>query len=102
MSALSTNYGAPAPMKPSPAATQTGRSDNEYSLAAFSRISGIEQADDRRENGTAPTNRWDKTEHHTAVAAGDQNSMDSHESKQMIISKNTEWGVAYQGRDRNP
>jgi hypothetical protein len=29
--------------------------------------------------------------------SGDQHSMESHESKQMIISKNTEWHVDYEG-----
>jgi hypothetical protein len=49
-----------------------------------------------------PALRWDRSTHHASVVSGDQQSIQSHDSKQMIISKNTQWTVDYgngQGRD---
>lgn len=43
--------------------------------------------------------RWDENEHTTKVARGDGHSMESHESKQMIIERQQEWVVEFEGRD---
>ena len=43
-----------------------------------------------------PTLRWDNSAHHTSVESCDQRSTQSHESKQMIISKNTQWTVDFE------
>jgi hypothetical protein len=101
MSALSTNYGAPAQTKVSPSATGTGRSNNEISLSSMSKMSRTGRPEEKGKQATMPTTRWDQSEHYTSVMSGDQHSMESHESKQMIISKNTEWAVEYEGAKRN-
>jgi hypothetical protein len=101
MIALSTNYGAPAPVtaKSSPAATGMSRSDKDISLASLSRRPEASSTPGPRpKRPAAPTNRWDQSEHHTKITSGDQQSVGSHDSKQMIISKNTEWVVEYDGR----
>lgn len=49
-----------------------------------------------------PVLRWDKSAHHASVMSSDQQSIQSHDSKQMIISKNTQWTVDFgsgQGRE---
>lgn len=54
--------------------------------------------DDGSSDGMArnlPKTRWDIMQHQTSVVAGDQRSIGSHESKQMIINKNTEWLIEY-------
>lgn len=104
MTALSTNYGAAAQNKviPTPSAAGTGRSNNEYSLSSLSKKSRSAGSDARKTQISVPTTRWDQAEHRSAVVSGDQHSMDSHESRQMIISKNTEWAVEYEGRDQVP
>jgi hypothetical protein len=92
MSALSTNYGAPAqPKKSSPS-----QSGNEYSLNSISNTSRLGRIAKGKQL-SVPTTRWDATEHHASVVSGDQFSIGSHDSKKMIISKNTEWAVEYEG-----
>lgn len=100
MTALSTNYGAPAQIKGSPSAAGTKRSGNDFSLNSLSKTSRLGH-EEKGKSVTAPTTRWDQSEHHASVTSGDQRSMESHESKQMIISKNTEWAVEYEGPNRN-
>jgi hypothetical protein len=101
MSALSTNYGAPAQTKTSPSAAGTARSDNEFSLSSLSKMSRLGRPEEKGKQVSAPKTRWDQSEHHASVMSGDQHSMESHESKQMIISKNTEWAVEFEGPNRN-
>lgn len=101
MAALSTNYGAPAPTKTSPSGTGTARSNNEFSLSSFSKMSRLGRSDEKGKQASMPTTRWDQSKHHASVISGDQHSMESHESKQMIISKNTEWAVEFEGPNRN-
>jgi hypothetical protein len=52
-----------------------------------------------RERGEmdVPETRWDGVDHHASVIVGDGISFDSRESIQMIIQKNTEWDVAFEG-----
>jgi hypothetical protein len=100
MTALSTNYGAPAQTKGSPSAAGTARSGNDFSLASLAKVSRLGQ-EEKGKSSSAPTTRWDQSEHHASVMSGDQHSMESHESKQMIISKNTEWTVEYEEPNRN-
>ena len=104
MTALSTNYGAPAPNKttPMPSAAGTGQSNNEYSLSSLSKKSKSAGSSASKMQISVPTTRWDQAEYRSAVVPGDQHSMESHESRQMIISKNTEWAVEYEGQDRVP
>jgi hypothetical protein len=102
MTALSTNYGAPAKTKGSPSVMGTGRSDNEYSLNSLSKMSRLGRPEEKGKQVSQPAMRWDQSEHHASVMSGDQHSMESHESKQMIISKNTEWAVEFEGPNRKP
>jgi hypothetical protein len=92
MSALSTNYGTPATFT-SPAGTK--KSGNSYSLSQLSRS---EQSKGGQKS--ALNTRWDGTEHQTTVVAGDDISVGSHSSVQMIIQKNTEWEIEFERRSR--
>jgi hypothetical protein len=135
MTALSTNYGAPAPKT-----TGSNYGSNEYSLSSFigrskpaSRKLGskkresfipldsrgdetdkdIENGIKREESGGSGGSgkigkgngesterwRWDENEHTARVARGDGHSMESHESRQMIIERQQEWVVEFEGRD---
>ncbi|KUJ14945.1 uncharacterized protein LY89DRAFT_649533 [Mollisia scopiformis] len=97
MSALSTNYGAPAQIK-TPSSTK--KSDNSYALSSFSKNRGQEKGKQINITKTVPDTRWDLADHHASVVAGDNISFDSHSSIQMIIQKNTEWGVEFEGRSQ--
>lgn len=96
MSALSTNYGAPASIKSNPNTT------NAYSLNSISKWSRKNNTQNSKKGkqasmmSDAPVTRWDRSEHHASVVHGDSHSMSSHDSKRMIISKNTEWTVDYE------
>jgi hypothetical protein len=94
MSALSTNYGAPAQTK-SPQGSGKA-SANQYYLSKISKLSNSRG----KTQISAPVTRWDTTEHQASVQVGDHQSIESHESKQMIISKNTEWAIEYEGSSR--
>ncbi|KAK0715148.1 hypothetical protein B0H67DRAFT_553733 [Lasiosphaeris hirsuta] len=52
---------------------------------------------------TTPATRWDRADYRVAVVSrnlsGDARSTQSNDSQRMIISKNTEWQVEYQGDD---
>ncbi|KAK3353306.1 hypothetical protein B0T25DRAFT_207929 [Lasiosphaeria hispida] len=52
---------------------------------------------------TTPATRWDRADYRVAVVSrnlsGDARSTQSNDSQSMIISKNTEWQVEYQGDD---
>ncbi|KAH7369607.1 hypothetical protein BKA65DRAFT_416627 [Rhexocercosporidium sp. MPI-PUGE-AT-0058] len=103
MKALNTNYGAPASIKSSPNSTEA------YSLNSVSKRGRATKTTQLSNPGKVnnglddmPALRWDRSTHHASVVSGDQQSIQSHDSKQMIISKNTQWTVDYgngQGRD---
>jgi len=94
ISALSTNYGAPARSKASPAGTGASGSSNGYSLKYLPKKSNLGPREGEQQT-SVPTTRWDGNEHHVTIMSGDNHSIGSHESKQMIIAKNTEWAVEY-------
>jgi hypothetical protein len=96
MNALSTNYGAPAQTKASPSGSKS-QYQNEYSLSSLSKGSRLGRLE--RLKVSAPTTPWDRANHQVSVVPGDQHSMESHESKKMIISKKNEWHVDYEGVD---
>ncbi|KAH7383048.1 hypothetical protein BKA64DRAFT_749130 [Cadophora sp. MPI-SDFR-AT-0126] len=99
MKALSTHYGAPASIKSTPTNTHA------YTLNSFSqrnKTSGAKFASQGRTNRGSndvdmPTVRWDNSAHHASVMSGDQRSIQSHDSRQLIISKNTQWTVDFEG-----
>ncbi|KAH6721030.1 hypothetical protein BKA61DRAFT_699310 [Leptodontidium sp. MPI-SDFR-AT-0119] len=102
MKALSTHYGAPASI------TSTPNNTHIYSLNSVSKRSKTAATQlsnhSRMNNGLdgMPVLRWDKSAHHASVMSSDQQSIQSHDSKQMIISKNTQWTVDFgsgQGRE---
>jgi hypothetical protein len=103
MTALSTNYGAPAKARASPSVpgTGTGRSDNGFSLSTLSKKSRVGRSQEQSTEDLVPKTRWDKAEHRSTVIPGDQHSMESHESRQMIISKNTAWAVEFESQHLN-
>ncbi|KAL2063953.1 hypothetical protein VTL71DRAFT_4447 [Oculimacula yallundae] len=93
MKALSTHYGAPATLKITPSNTNT------YSLNSISKRSKIPLCYPtklQRDDNDVPVLRWDKTTHHASVVGGDQRSLQSHGSKSMIISKDTQWAVDFE------
>jgi hypothetical protein len=95
MAALSTNYGAPAQTKTSPSGTKKSTYKEGYNLSSLSKSSRSGHLD--KSKISVPVRPWDRGNHHASVVPGDQHSMESHESKQMIISKNTEWQVDFEG-----
>jgi hypothetical protein len=74
MSSLNTHYGAPAKPNQLETLTKGGRSIGT-----------------KRE---ARGNRWEPG-NFTNITRGDKNSIDSHDSKRMIITKNTDWVVEF-------
>lgn len=100
MKALSTHYGAPSPMKFTPKSTPTNT--HAYSLNSVSKRSKMTGSREWSSKGKTKTGlddvpvlRWDGSAHHASVVSGDQRSIQSHDSKQMIISKNTQWTVDF-------
>jgi hypothetical protein len=93
MNALSTNYGAPAQTKSPSGSKQQYK--NNYSLSSLSKGSRLGRIEKLK--ASAPLPSWDRTNHQTSVMSGDQHSMESHESKKMIISKKNEWTIDYEG-----
>jgi hypothetical protein len=100
MAALATNYGAPAQIRTSPSGTKKSKYANQYNLSSLSKSSRSANLD--KPKISAPTKPWDRSNHHVSVASGDQHSMESHESKQMIISKNVEWQVDFERQGQRP
>ncbi|KAH8770203.1 hypothetical protein F5882DRAFT_411675 [Hyaloscypha sp. PMI_1271] len=98
MAALSTNYGAPAQARTSPSGSKKSQPGKEYKLSSLSKSSRSVRVD--KSKVSTPVKPWDRGNTHTSVGSGDQHSMESHESKQMIISKNTEWQVDFEGPSR--
>lgn len=100
MKALSTNYGAPASTKSPPNASKAYSMNN---LSKRSGTNGTQSSNIGTQSNVAhskPALRWDKSEHQTNVMAGDRDSIASHDSKKLIISKNTEWAVNYEQEPR--
>jgi len=93
MAALSTNYGAPAQTRISPSGSKA-QYKNEYNLSSLSKTSRSGHLD--KSKISVSMTPWERT-NHVSVMSGDQHSMESHESKQMIISKKNEWHVDYEG-----
>lgn len=48
--------------------------------------------------GEARGEMWDKPGNLTRVTRGEKHSIDSHDSKQMIITKDTEFRVEFEGQ----
>ncbi|OBT57700.1 hypothetical protein VE04_01952 [Pseudogymnoascus sp. 24MN13] len=91
MSSLNTHYGAPAKPRSS-AGTGSGGSNPRTpleSLTKAGRSLGTKKGEARGE-------MWDKPGNLTCVTRGEKNSIDSHDSKQMIITKDTEWVVEFE------
>ncbi|KFY14329.1 hypothetical protein V491_06094 [Pseudogymnoascus sp. VKM F-3775] len=93
MSSLNTHYGAPAKPKTS---TGTGSGGSNpltplESLTKAGRSLGSKKEGSRGE-------MWDKPGNLTSVTRGKKHSIDSHDSKQMIITKDTEWVVEFEGQ----
>ncbi|KFY95000.1 hypothetical protein V498_03592 [Pseudogymnoascus sp. VKM F-4517 (FW-2822)] len=91
MSSLNTHYGAPAKPKSS---TGTGSGGSNpltplESLTKAGRSLGTKMGESRGE-------MWDKPGNLTRVTRGEKHSIDSHDSKQMIITKDTEFRVEFE------
>ncbi|KFZ23113.1 hypothetical protein V502_02409 [Pseudogymnoascus sp. VKM F-4520 (FW-2644)] len=91
MTSLNTHYGAPANPKTS---TGTGSGSNNLTLDSLTKAGRIIRSKQREESGET----WGPSGNRTMVMGGGKNSMDSHESKQMIITKDTQWTVEYEGQ----
>ena len=88
MSSLNTHYGAPAKPKNSTLTVSGGSNQLETFTKDGRHI--VTQRDARG-------NRWEPGTL-TNVTRGDKNSMDSHDSKRMIITKDTVWAVEFDGQ----
>lgn len=116
MTALSTNYGAPVHLH-TPGNTKKYHSNNSNSnsnrshvLSSLSRNRQNKSSNSKMGEGKeteieVPETRWDRVDHHASVIAagggGDGHSFASGESGQMIIKKNTEWDIAFEGGNSN-
>jgi hypothetical protein len=98
MSALSTHYGSPAAFTTPPGTRKTEKSYVLSNLSKNSKNRGQDKPKPMPKAG--PDTRWDKADNHTSVVAGDAISFESHSSIQMIIQKNMEWDVEFEGRSR--
>lgn len=110
MSSLNTHYGGPAKPKSNNGGgtTTTGTGSNNVVLSTL--VKGIRGGGDITTSTTAAAvvakqveegggERWGDTAGNiTLVTSGEKNSMDSHESKQMIITKDIQWKVEYEGQ----
>lgn len=94
VSALSTNYGSPAQPW---SASNTKKSGTSYTLSSFSR-NRLEKAKQPNTPRKTSDTRWDSNDHHVEVVTGDTISFDSHSSVQMIIQRDTEWDIAFEGQ----
>ncbi|KFY38630.1 hypothetical protein V494_04294 [Pseudogymnoascus sp. VKM F-4513 (FW-928)] len=92
MSSLNTHYGAPAKPK-STSGTGSGGSNPLTPLESLSK-EGRSLGTKKRE---ARGEMWDKPRNLTSVTRGEKHSIDSHDSKQMIITKDTEFRVEFEG-----
>lgn len=110
MSALSTNYGAPAQIQTASNTKKYNSSNSNshsksksYVLSSFrnNRLERPKHPNSSTSEREVPETRWDGVDHHASVVVGDGTSFDSRESIQMIIQKNTEWDVAFEGAERS-
>jgi hypothetical protein len=98
MSALSTNYGAPA--KGENGSRYANGSGQDYSLNSLAKESTLANVSKAKE-GSVPQTRWDVSEHHASVISKAGPGRVSSESRQNIISKHTDWTVEYEGQGRS-
>ncbi|CZT10359.1 uncharacterized protein RAG0_14848 [Rhynchosporium agropyri] len=96
MNALSTHYGTPASLKITPNDSNTYSLNSNSTRSKVPRTEVLKLGPVRNDQYDIPVLRWDKTTHHASVVGGDQQSKQSHESEQMIISKNTQWAVDFE------
>ncbi|CZT50031.1 uncharacterized protein RSE6_10950 [Rhynchosporium secalis] len=96
MNALSTHYGTPASLKITPNDSNTYSPNSNSKRSKVPRTEVLKLGPVRNDQYDIPVWRWDKTTHHASVVGGDQQSKQSHESEQMIISKNTQWAVDFE------
>lgn len=96
MAALNTHYGSPATLT-SPSGSK-GQYTTSYNLTSL-RSAGSRFGGSQLDRSQFPTPRvpWDQTKHQASVVSGDRHSIESQGSKRMIISKNTEWHVDFEG-----
>lgn len=121
MSALSTNYGGPKEAKTptgsklskptggsgsnsNPSRRHEPDSDTTHNGCSYflDEITVVIDVEKQAKEQTPTGRRWDpeRSAYRAAVAStggGDSESTQSHESQRMIISKNTEWQVEYEG-----
>jgi hypothetical protein len=90
MSSLNTHYGAPAKPK-----TTSGSGSNSNQMESLTKAGKTVVA--RRDT---PVEKW-APRNLTRITRGGK-SIDSQGSKQMIITKDTEWVVEYEGQGRIP
>jgi len=95
MKALSTNYGAPSRPQTATIGSKKPGLGGSFSLSSLSKSLKMGSAAGGKDVDI-PATRWDSHVHHVAVMLGDQHSLESHESRKNIISKNTEWTVEYE------
>lgn len=93
MSSLNTHYGAPAKPKSS-IGTGSGGSNPLTPLESLTKAGRPLET----RKGEAHGEMWDTPGNLTSVTRGEKHSIDSHESKQMIITKDTEWVVEFEGK----
>jgi len=99
MRALSTNYGGPAQQKGPRSATTTAQS-NTFSLSSLSKTSKSGRS---KEKGMKPLVEDLNPSQQVGLAiSGDQCSGHSQDSKQMIISKHTQWAVEFEAQSADP
>lgn len=91
MFALSTNYGGPTHMRPSPGDTM--QPSYNISLGSLSTSSKLDKAG--KKDHSVPPTRWDGPGYNVKVGTGDQHSFMSNDSRRGIISKDMEWVVDY-------
>jgi hypothetical protein len=104
MSALSTNYGAPAKENKATAyavGTGSGQSGKLSSANNFSLVSMPTGSRLGKGKAAEPVTRWDRMEHQASVVSGDQQSVGSTDSKRQIITKHTDWAVEYDRQSRS-
>ena len=95
MSARNTSYGGPAQTKTSPTGTKMSNTARSGEVELGSVMKSRERPEAGNDQARNPRTRWDQVNYRAAVVSGDQRSTQSDDSKQMIISKNTEWAVEY-------
>lgn len=95
MSSLNTHYGAPAKPK-----TSTGTGSGSGGSNPLTPLESLTKAGLSlgTRKGEARREIWEKPGNLTSVTRGEKHSIDSHDSKQMIITKDTEFRVEFEGQ----